>query len=75
MSERSVTREMSPETRRKIVQWCVQSALGLVAYGVIIFLTAGSLRWVWGWALLAVTAAALAGHVLVLVPIKPRAAR
>jgi len=71
MSEVPVTREMSPETRRKIVQWCVQSALGLVGYGVVIFLAAGTLWWVWGWALLAVTAAALAGHVLVLVPINP----
>jgi len=62
---------MSPETRRKIVLWCVQSALGLVGYGVVIFLAAGSLRWVWGWALLVVTAVALAGHVLVLVPINP----
>ena len=71
MSERSARREMSPETRRQIVLWCVQSALGLVGYGVVIFLAAGTLRWVWGWALLAVTAAALAGHVLVLVPINP----
>jgi len=71
MSEQPVTREVSPETQRKIVLWCVQSALGLVGYGVVIFLAAGTLRWVWGWALLAVTAAALAGHVLVLVPINP----
>ena len=71
MSEGSVTQRMSPETRHKIVLWCVQSVLGLVGYGVVIFLAAGSLRWVWGWALLAVTAAVLAGHVLVLVPINP----
>ena len=62
---------MKPETRRKIMLWCVQSALGLVGYGVIIFLAAGSIGWVWGWALLAVSAAALVGHVVVLVPINP----
>ena len=71
MSDGSTTRRMSPETRRKIVLWCVQSALGLVGYGVVVFLAAGSLRWVWGWALLAITAAVLAAHVLVLVPINP----
>ena len=71
MNEGSATGEMSPETRHKIVLWCVQSVLGLVGYGVVIFLAAGSLHWVWGWALLAVTAAALVGHVLVLVPINP----
>lgn len=64
-------RKMSPETRRKILLWSLQSALGLVGYGAIVFLAAGSLRWVWGWALLAVTAAALVGHVVVLVPINP----
>jgi len=59
------------ETRRKIVLWCVQSVLGLIGYGVLIFGAAGSIRWVWGWALLGVSAAALAGHVVVLVPINP----
>jgi protein-S-isoprenylcysteine O-methyltransferase Ste14 len=62
---------MTPSTRRKIVLWCVQSALGLIGYGVVIFLAAGTLRWVWGWALLAVSAAVLVGHVVVLVPINP----
>lgn len=71
MGEGPVTQKMSPETRHKIVLWCVQSVLGLIGYGVVIFLAAGSLRWVWGWALLAVTAAVLAGHLLVLVPINP----
>jgi protein-S-isoprenylcysteine O-methyltransferase Ste14 len=71
MDQGPPARTMSPDTRRKIVRWCLQSALGLVGYGVVIFLAAGSLRWVWGWVLLAVTAATLAGHVLVLVPINP----
>jgi len=66
-----MSKRISPETRRKIVLWCVQSVFGLIGYGVVIFLAAGSLRWVWGWALLGVSAAALAGHVLVLVPINP----
>jgi protein-S-isoprenylcysteine O-methyltransferase Ste14 len=71
MSERPPVPEMSPATRRKILLWCVQSVLGLVGYGLIIFLAAGSLRWVWGWVLLAVSAAVMLGHVLVLVPINP----
>jgi protein-S-isoprenylcysteine O-methyltransferase Ste14 len=62
---------MKPQTRRKIVLWCVQSALGLVGYAVVIFLAAGSIRWVWGWVLIGVSAAALVGHVVVLVPINP----
>jgi protein-S-isoprenylcysteine O-methyltransferase Ste14 len=71
MNEGPATRQISQETRRRITLWCLQSALGLVGDGVIIFLAAGTLRWVWGWALLAVSAAVLAGHPVVLLPINP----
>ncbi len=64
-------RRMTPHTKRQIVNWCLQSALGLVGYGVIIFLAAGTVHWTWGWVLLAVTAAVLVGHVVILVPINP----
>jgi protein-S-isoprenylcysteine O-methyltransferase Ste14 len=63
--------EISPETRRAIVKWIVQAALGLPAYGLLLFLAAGRLDWVWGWALLAVLAAVLAAHPLILIPINP----
>jgi hypothetical protein len=62
---------MSPATRREIVKWIVQSALGVAGYGVIIFLAAGTLDWLWGWVLLAVLAAFLAAHPLILIPINP----
>lgn len=62
---------IAPETRRQIVKWCLQSALGLVGYGVTIFLSAGSITWVWGWAMVGVTAGVMAAHVVVLVPINP----
>jgi protein-S-isoprenylcysteine O-methyltransferase Ste14 len=65
------TREISPEERSAIVKWIVQAALGLVGYGLILFVSAGRLDWVWGWALLGVVAAFLAAHVLILVPIDP----
>jgi protein-S-isoprenylcysteine O-methyltransferase Ste14 len=71
MAEEPKAKRMRPETRRKIVLWCVESALGVVGYGVVIFLTAGSLRWVWGWAVLGVSAAVMVAHVLILVPINP----
>jgi len=62
---------MSADTRHKILLWCAQSALGLVGYAIVIFLAAGTLRWLWGWVLLGLTAAVLAAHVVVLVPINP----
>jgi protein-S-isoprenylcysteine O-methyltransferase Ste14 len=52
--------EISPETRREIVEWIVQSCLGVVGYGLLLFLVAGRLDWMWGWALIpAIAVAAL----------------
>jgi protein-S-isoprenylcysteine O-methyltransferase Ste14 len=63
--------EITPEVQREIVKWIVQAALGLVAYGLILFLAAGSVDWIWGWAQLIILAAFLAGHPLLLIPINP----
>jgi protein-S-isoprenylcysteine O-methyltransferase Ste14 len=63
--------EISPETRREIVKWIVQSGLGVAGYGLLLFLVAGRLDWMWGWALLIVIAAFLAAHPLILIPINP----
>jgi protein-S-isoprenylcysteine O-methyltransferase Ste14 len=71
MSESTRTRKTPQQIRRNIVLWCVQAAAGLVGYAVVLVLAAGSLHWLWGWVLLALTAALLAAHVLVLVPINP----
>lgn len=72
MSDQAPTgQRMTPETRRAVVAWIVQAAFGVVAYGVILFLAAGSLGWIWGWVLVGITAAVTAAHVLILVPINP----
>jgi len=42
-----------------------------VGYGLILFLAAGKLNWVWGWVLLGTIAAFLGAHPLILVPINP----
>ena len=67
----STGREITPEVRREIVRWIVQAALGLVGYGLILFLAAGRVDWIWGWAQLVILAAFLAGHPLLLIPINP----
>ena len=63
--------EIAPETRRAIVKWIVQAAFGPAGYGLILFLAAGRLDWIWGWVWLGVLTAFLAAHVLILVPIDP----
>jgi protein-S-isoprenylcysteine O-methyltransferase Ste14 len=67
----SVRNAIPPGERREIVKWIVQAALGLVGYGLLLFFSAGRLDWVWGWVLLAVLAAFLAAHPLILIPINP----
>ena len=72
MTEQTTGRpQMTPEVRRAIVQWIVQSALGMIGYGVLLFVAAGTVRWPWGWVLLALLTAFMAGHVVLLVPINP----
>jgi protein-S-isoprenylcysteine O-methyltransferase Ste14 len=72
MNDDTTTRlEISPETRRSIVKWIVQAILGLIGYGLILFISAGRPDWTWGWALLIVVAAFLAAHPLILIPINP----
>lgn len=72
MGENTAARhEIAPETRRAIRAWIVQTALGLIGYGLILFISAGTLDWAWGWVLLGVLAAFLAGHVAILVPNNP----
>ena len=63
--------EITSQVRRGVVKWIVQASLGLVAYGLILFLAAGRIDWIWGWAQIMVLAAFLAAHPLLLVPINP----
>jgi hypothetical protein len=67
--------EMTPEVRQQVMEWIVQSAFGLVAFGLLLFLSAGRFDWFWGWVLLGVLAAFLAAHPLILIPINPEAGR
>ncbi len=72
MSETASTRhKLTPEIRWAIIKWVVRATFALVSYGLILFLAAGTLDWVWGWILLGVFMAFLAAHPLILVSISP----
>jgi protein-S-isoprenylcysteine O-methyltransferase Ste14 len=62
---------MTPQVRQGIQRWIRQAAVGSVGYLLIIFLPAGRLDWVWGWAQFAVLVMVLAAHPLILIPINP----
>jgi protein-S-isoprenylcysteine O-methyltransferase Ste14 len=63
--------KISPETQHEIIKWIVQAALGWVGYGLILFVSAGTIEWVWGWLLLIVLGIFLAAHPIILIPINP----
>ena len=63
--------ELTPEVRRAIIKWCLQAILGLIGYAVIIFLSAGTISWVWGWMLISILGVFLLAHPLILVPLNP----
>ena len=67
----STSHKLTPEINRAIIKWVVRAAFALVGYGLILFLAAGTLDWVWGWVLLCVFLAFLAAHPLILVSINP----
>jgi protein-S-isoprenylcysteine O-methyltransferase Ste14 len=62
---------MNPDVRREITRWIIQSLLGVVGYALLLFLSAGRLDWVWGWALLGLLFLFLAAHPILLIPINP----
>jgi protein-S-isoprenylcysteine O-methyltransferase Ste14 len=64
-------RQVDPAVRHEIIKWIVQATLGWVGYVLILFLAAGRLDWLWGWAQLLVIGAFLAAHPLLLIPINP----
>jgi protein-S-isoprenylcysteine O-methyltransferase Ste14 len=70
-SKPTTPRKMSPEIQRAIRWWMIQSALGVVGYGVVLFLTAGSLDWSWGWVLISIVFVFMAAHPVILIPINP----
>ncbi len=72
MQETSGNRsQAADDIRRKIVVWCVQSVVGLIGYGVIVFLAAGTVNWLWGWLFLLSVAVMLFGQPVLLIPISP----
>jgi protein-S-isoprenylcysteine O-methyltransferase Ste14 len=62
---------LNPEARQAIIKWCLQSFLGLVGYAAILFLSAGTIGWVWGWVLIVILGVFMLAHPLLLVPRNP----
>jgi protein-S-isoprenylcysteine O-methyltransferase Ste14 len=62
---------MPPEARRKIISWIRGASFGMIGYAALVLISVGRWDWLWGWVYIGLMAAALAAHVIVLVPINP----
>jgi protein-S-isoprenylcysteine O-methyltransferase Ste14 len=62
---------LTPEIKGKILQWIRSAALGMLGFGALLRLAAGTWNWPWGWIYLGLLTCAMAAHVIVLVPINP----
>jgi len=72
MNEQTSARsERTTEVQQGIVKWGIKATIGLIIYGLILFLSAGTLNWIWGWIFLGVLAIHLIAHPLLLVPRNP----
>ncbi|MDY7076402.1 MAG: isoprenylcysteine carboxylmethyltransferase family protein [Chloroflexota bacterium] len=67
----SVEQRMTPEIRRGVVSWIGKAIGGLVCFAVLLFLSAGTLGWIWGWVFLGLFALASIIHVWILIPTNP----
>jgi protein-S-isoprenylcysteine O-methyltransferase Ste14 len=66
-----VKEQMSPEVKRKILHWIRDSAGGMLVFAIAILLAGGRWDWLWGWVYIGLFTAAMAAHVVILVPINP----
>jgi protein-S-isoprenylcysteine O-methyltransferase Ste14 len=67
----NVSTEQRIDTRRGVVRWLVRESMGLLVLAVILFVSAGRLDWVMGWAFFGVMALWVAATALVLIPRNP----
>lgn len=71
MALRTPNQPMPPDVKRKVTAWIRGASFGMLGYAAIVLLSVGRWDWLWGWVYLGLMAAALAAHVVVLVPLNP----
>lgn len=68
---RPVRHEMSPQVRHGVIRWSVRETMGVVMLAILLFLAAGSVNWIAGWAMVVIMASWVAGTALVVMPRYP----
>jgi len=56
------------ETRRGVIRWLIREVFGVLSVALALFIPAGRLDWVMGWALVGIYAAWVTANALILIP-------
>jgi protein-S-isoprenylcysteine O-methyltransferase Ste14 len=59
---------MSPQARRGVIRWAARETIGVVMLALLLFLTAGTVNWIAGWAMVIVMAGWVMATALVVIP-------
>ncbi|MBN1264167.1 MAG: isoprenylcysteine carboxylmethyltransferase family protein [Anaerolineales bacterium] len=62
---------LSSEQKKGLLRWGVRETFGVVTVALLLFLPAQTVRWGWGWALVAVYAAWVTASAILLIPRSP----
>ncbi len=62
---------MSPQVKRGVIRWAVRETMGVVMLALLLFLTAGTVNWTAGWAMVIVMAGWVIGMAIVVIPHYP----
>jgi protein-S-isoprenylcysteine O-methyltransferase Ste14 len=62
---------MSPQVRRGVTRWAVRETMGVVMLALLLFLTAGTVNWIAGWAMVVIMAGWVIATAVVVIPHRP----
>jgi protein-S-isoprenylcysteine O-methyltransferase Ste14 len=62
---------MSPQVKRGVTRWVVRETMGVVMLAVMLFLAAGTVNWIAGWAMVTVMAVWVTATAIVVIPRYP----
>ncbi len=62
---------MSPQVKRGVTRWAVRESMGVVMLALLLFLAAGTVNWIAGWAMVVVMAGWVIATAIVVIPRRP----
>jgi protein-S-isoprenylcysteine O-methyltransferase Ste14 len=62
---------MSPQVKRGVIRWSVRETMGVVMLALLLFLAAGTVNWIAGWAMMIVMAGWVIATAIVVIPHYP----